>query len=294
MTIQTADLSDPYESLYEKSMQRLNVLGRFAETVAIGNNTKDSWRQLLKEIVDLMGASIGSINMLSDDYKRLICMTAYPGNIAPDGTDIPVSELAELPFHEILQGRSVKLDDISEELNDLLNHYHVNNPYRYKSLICSPILIGSTISGGIVVSSSKLCCFIVDDLNVLDSIGYIIGTAFHNSRLLTMLNNSRNALVNALSSIDDARMEEREALSRELHDDIGQQLKALQQEHDPVTKREYEVLLLTAKGFTSREIGEKLYISPRTVETHRQHLMDKLGFRHRSELLDFVLREKLF
>jgi len=59
--------------------------------------------------------------------------------------------------------------------------------------------------------------------------------------------------------------------------------------HD-LSTREQEVLALTAEGFSSREIGKKLFISPKTVDTYRSRIMDKLGLSHRSDLVRFALR----
>ncbi|MEX0837332.1 MAG: response regulator transcription factor [Gemmatimonadota bacterium] len=56
-----------------------------------------------------------------------------------------------------------------------------------------------------------------------------------------------------------------------------------------LSAREREVLALTAEGFSSREIGEKLFISPKTVDTYRARIMEKLGLGHRSELVRFAL-----
>ncbi len=60
-----------------------------------------------------------------------------------------------------------------------------------------------------------------------------------------------------------------------------------------LSSREQEVLALTAEGFSSREIGKKLFISPKTVDTYRSRIMDKLGLTHRSELVRFALRAGL-
>lgn len=57
-----------------------------------------------------------------------------------------------------------------------------------------------------------------------------------------------------------------------------------------LSEREQEVLQLTAMGFTSREIGEKLVISPKTVDTYRQRAMDKLALEHRSDVIKFAVR----
>ncbi len=57
-----------------------------------------------------------------------------------------------------------------------------------------------------------------------------------------------------------------------------------------LSSREQEVLALTAEGFSSREIGKKLFISPKTVDTYRARITEKLGLTHRSELVRFALR----
>ena len=60
-----------------------------------------------------------------------------------------------------------------------------------------------------------------------------------------------------------------------------------------LTERERDVLAMTAEGFSSSEIGEKLFISPKTVDTYRSRIMDKLQLRHRSELVRFALQTGL-
>lgn len=62
---------------------------------------------------------------------------------------------------------------------------------------------------------------------------------------------------------------------------------------ESLTNRETEVLLHVAEGLTNREIGEKLEISPRTVETHRERLMDKLRIRTVAGLTRFVVENEL-
>lgn len=64
-------------------------------------------------------------------------------------------------------------------------------------------------------------------------------------------------------------------------------------EVETLSDRERQVLVLTAKGYTSREIGDQLALSPRTVETYRERIMQKLGMTHRSELVEYALKNKL-
>jgi DNA-binding NarL/FixJ family response regulator len=62
---------------------------------------------------------------------------------------------------------------------------------------------------------------------------------------------------------------------------------------DLLTDREREVMQLTAEGLTSREIGERLFISHRTVEKHRQNMMAKLELHNTAEVVQFALRRGL-
>jgi DNA-binding NarL/FixJ family response regulator len=60
-----------------------------------------------------------------------------------------------------------------------------------------------------------------------------------------------------------------------------------------LTAREREVLQLTAEGHSGVEISERLFISPRTVESHRANLMRKLGVRNQKELVRYALQRGL-
>jgi len=62
---------------------------------------------------------------------------------------------------------------------------------------------------------------------------------------------------------------------------------------EKLTEREREVLRQTVEGYSSSEIGERLFISPKTVDTYRSRVMEKLGLTHRSELVRFALQAGL-
>jgi RNA polymerase sigma factor (sigma-70 family) len=62
---------------------------------------------------------------------------------------------------------------------------------------------------------------------------------------------------------------------------------------DDLSERERDVLQLLALGYTNQEIGKKLYISVRTVDTHRAHIMRKLQLETRAELVLFALAHGL-
>jgi two-component system response regulator NreC len=76
---------------------------------------------------------------------------------------------------------------------------------------------------------------------------------------------------------------------------VASELDALERtiNHDGLTPRETEVLRSTALGYTSAEIGQKLHLSRRTIETHRANIHRKLGLATRAELVQFALRRHL-
>ncbi len=66
-----------------------------------------------------------------------------------------------------------------------------------------------------------------------------------------------------------------------------------QGQYDRLTQRERDVLRLVGQGFSAPEIGEQLHISPKTVDTYKQRIHEKLGLTHRSEYVQFALRLQL-
>ncbi len=62
---------------------------------------------------------------------------------------------------------------------------------------------------------------------------------------------------------------------------------------DALSERERQVLVLTAEGYSSQEIGGRLALSSKTVETYRTRVMRKLRLQHRAELVQYALRAGL-
>ncbi len=61
------------------------------------------------------------------------------------------------------------------------------------------------------------------------------------------------------------------------------------QRFEKLSQRERDVLRLTAEGYSAPEIGERLRISSKTVDTYKQRISEKLGFSHRAEYVRFAL-----
>jgi DNA-binding NarL/FixJ family response regulator len=86
---------------------------------------------------------------------------------------------------------------------------------------------------------------------------------------------------------------------RYVHPTLGARLVAAEAaerkraEQDPLSERERDVLRLLALGHTNQEIAKMLYISVRTAETHRAHIMQKLRLQTRAELVRYALEQGL-
>ncbi len=60
-----------------------------------------------------------------------------------------------------------------------------------------------------------------------------------------------------------------------------------------LSRREEDVLAHVAQGLSNREVAERLFISVKTVETHKAHILDKLGLRNTAELVRYAVKHKI-
>lgn len=66
--------------------------------------------------------------------------------------------------------------------------------------------------------------------------------------------------------------------------------RAERERYEKLTQREKDVLRMVAQGYSGPEIGEKLFISAKTVDTYRQRIQEKLGLQHRPDYVQLALR----
>ncbi len=77
------------------------------------------------------------------------------------------------------------------------------------------------------------------------------------------------------------------------HKDPALDMKNTRRSTPRLTPRERQVLSLVAHGYTSKQIGEKLGISPRTAETHRVNIGRRLGIRNVAQMVRYAIENKL-
>ncbi|MEO6863818.1 MAG: response regulator transcription factor [Gemmatimonadaceae bacterium] len=107
-----------------------------------------------------------------------------------------------------------------------------------------------------------------------------------------MKNAADRELVDAVRTVARGDMFIRPSAARILAQGITKKdpLDAERARFERLTDREQNVLRLTAQGYSAPEIGERLFISPKTVDTYKQRIGDKLGLTHRAEYIAFALK----
>jgi DNA-binding NarL/FixJ family response regulator len=107
-----------------------------------------------------------------------------------------------------------------------------------------------------------------------------------------MKNAADRELVDAVRTVARGDMFIRPSAAKILARGIGKRdpLAAERARFERLTEREQNVLKFTAQGYSAPEIGERLFISPKTVDTYKQRIGDKLGLTHRAEYISFALK----
>jgi DNA-binding NarL/FixJ family response regulator len=99
-------------------------------------------------------------------------------------------------------------------------------------------------------------------------------------------------LVDAVRAVARGDMYVRPAAARVLAQNLSKRAAAQseQSQFEHLTQREQDVLRLVAQGYSAPEIGGQLFISPKTVDTYKQRIQEKLGIAHRADYVQFALK----
>lgn len=104
-------------------------------------------------------------------------------------------------------------------------------------------------------------------------------------------------LIEAIHKIYHGKKYLNEAISQTLINSLLRSAPTQSDETDPyilLSIREREVLRYLAKGFTNSEIAEILSLSPKTIDTYRSRIMNKLNIKKKSELVNYAMQHRLF
>lgn len=112
-----------------------------------------------------------------------------------------------------------------------------------------------------------------------------------------MKDSARKELLECIRAVNRGEKVFSQSVSRFMNTCYVRQVKSDRQQEKSgnaqLTRREREILKLIAEGNTSAEISDKLFISPRTVDTHRANLMGKLEIRNTAGLVRYAIENKM-
>jgi DNA-binding NarL/FixJ family response regulator len=121
---------------------------------------------------------------------------------------------------------------------------------------------------------------------------YVTQAVHAGARGYVLKESAGDELIEAISTVATGGTFFSPAVAQVVFDDYVRGLadRGIHDRFDLLSEREREVLQLVAEGRSSREIGELLSISPATVETHRTHVLQKLGLRNTAEVVRYAAR----
>ncbi|MGC1244174.1 MAG: response regulator transcription factor [Chryseosolibacter sp.] len=108
----------------------------------------------------------------------------------------------------------------------------------------------------------------------------------------------KDLLIQAVRTVYGGKKYFNEALTSLVFEDFYNKERAANQSKrhlklSDLTKREMEVLHLVAQGKSNKEVAGELFISTKTVDTHKTHILDKLGLKNTAELVRYAIRNEL-
>jgi len=158
--------------------------------------------------------------------------------------------------------------------------------------IAMPRLSGIDATGQITKKHSRVSVII---LSMYSDEEYIVRALSAGAKGYLLKDSAEAELVSAVRSVSIGRPFFSPAIAQMLLDDYLRQLqqRGLTDSYELLSDREKEVIHLLAEGKTNKDVATILQISPYTVETHRNHIMQKLNLHNTAEIVLYAVRKKI-
>lgn len=107
---------------------------------------------------------------------------------------------------------------------------------------------------------------------------------------------SKDEMIKAIDAVSQGSTYYHNEIAQVMISGMLEKKKAMQSDEpcvDCLSRREIQIIEQYARGYTNQEIADNLFISIRTVESHKTHIMQKLGFRSSVEMVKFAIKNKL-
>jgi RNA polymerase sigma factor (sigma-70 family) len=156
--------------------------------------------------------------------------------------------------------------------------------------IAMPGMNGMEATRRILAANPRLAVVI---LSMHQDESYVLGSLKAGAKGYLLKDSVRADVVEAIRAVCQGRSFLTRKISRMLQEDYMRELESrgLDDSFDLLTEREREILQLVAEGRTNKEVAGVLNVSVTTVETHRTHILQKLGLHSVAELILYAVRK---
>lgn len=143
---------------------------------------------------------------------------------------------------------------------------------------------------------------LIKDIRIWSPTVYVLALSMHDESLYAervlragghgyiMKNEGGDKLLQAIRHVLDGRTYVSEGISRRIVDAFAGRRKEETSPLGNLTEREFEVFQLIGQGLATAEIGQRLHLSPKTIDSHRLHIKEKLNLRNLPELMRYAVR----
>jgi DNA-binding NarL/FixJ family response regulator len=171
-----------------------------------------------------------------------------------------------------------------------LDLVETENPDVVVMDIAMPILNGIETTRQIAARHPEMPVVI---LSMHSDESYVIRALKAGSKAYLLKDSAEADLIRAVRAVTEGKSFFSPAVSRTLLEDYVQQLQQRGEEdsYELLTTREREILQLLAEGKSNKEAANLLHLSPSTVETHRGHILQKLGLHTVPDLILYAVRK---
>jgi len=104
---------------------------------------------------------------------------------------------------------------------------------------------------------------------------------------------NKSTLVDAINRVSKGEKFFSDKVTKLVIESLYSSGKSTKKSNSELTKRELEVLKEVATGKSNKEVGETLFMSVKTVETHKSHILDKLGLKNTAELVKYAIKNEI-
>ncbi len=192
----------------------------------------------------------------------------------------------------LLGNREIEIIAEATSANTLLDVLKIHTP----DIIVMDIKLSGSMSGidiaKMIHQSNPKQKILMLTANVDEN--YIIASLKVNAKGFLSKDSSKDEFIKAILQINIGNVYFGENISQAVIQSYVRQIQSHITDPDkPLSDREIEIVKLLSEGLTTKQIGEELCISPRTVESHKNNILEKLGLQNTIELVKYAIKNKI-